>query len=94
MAFCKNCGAEIDEKAVVCVHCGVATNVGEEKAVNDSGSGGWGVLGFFFPIVGLILYLVWKDNKPKTAKMIGKWALIGFIVNLVLAVFQVMAMME
>ena len=24
--FCSNCGKEIDEKAVVCVHCGCATN--------------------------------------------------------------------
>ena len=34
--FCKNCGKEIDEKAVICVHCGVATNgsvVGEKSFV-------------------------------------------------------------
>lgn len=24
--FCKNCGKEIDDKAVVCIHCGVATD--------------------------------------------------------------------
>lgn len=24
--FCTNCGAQIDDKAVVCVHCGVATH--------------------------------------------------------------------
>ncbi len=24
--FCSNCGKEIDDKAVVCVHCGVQTN--------------------------------------------------------------------
>lgn len=23
--FCSNCGAQIDDKAVICVHCGVAT---------------------------------------------------------------------
>ena len=23
--YCKNCGKEIDDKAVICVHCGVAT---------------------------------------------------------------------
>lgn len=23
--FCKNCGKQIDDKAVICVHCGVAT---------------------------------------------------------------------
>ncbi len=24
--FCKNCGKEIDDKAAVCIHCGVAVN--------------------------------------------------------------------
>lgn len=24
--YCSNCGKEIDDKAVVCVHCGCATN--------------------------------------------------------------------
>ena len=23
--FCRNCGAQIDDKAVICVHCGVST---------------------------------------------------------------------
>ena len=41
---------------------------------------GWGVLGFFFPIVGLILFLVWHDDYPKRAKMCGKGALISVIV--------------
>lgn len=24
--FCKNCGKEIDDKAAVCIYCGVATH--------------------------------------------------------------------
>lgn len=52
-------------------------------AVNDSGSIGWGILGFFFPLVGLILFLVWKNTKPKCAKVAGMGALIGFCLNLV-----------
>jgi hypothetical protein len=30
--FCANCGAEIDDKAVVCVKCGVATTVKQQSA--------------------------------------------------------------
>ncbi len=33
----------------------------------DTGSFGWAVLGFCIPIVGLVLWLVWKNTKPKTA---------------------------
>ena len=42
-------------------------------------------LGFFVPVVGLVLYLVWKDQTPLKAKSAGKGALIGFIVELVLS---------
>lgn len=44
---------------------------------------------FFFPIVGLILYLVWKNQKPRCAHAIGKWALIGFVANIVLTIIGI-----
>lgn len=47
----------------------------------DTGSMGWGVLGFFLPLVGLILFLVWQSERPNDAKMAGKGALIGVIVS-------------
>ncbi|WP_330400785.1 hypothetical protein [Lacrimispora amygdalina] len=65
----------IDDKAVVCPHCGVA----QVPQVVDNGGFGWGILGCCIPIVGLILFLVWKDSKPKTAKAAGLGALISVI---------------
>lgn len=41
----------------------------------------WAVLGFFFPLIGLILYLVWYDDRRERANLAGKGALIGVIVN-------------
>lgn len=29
MAFCRSCGKEIDDRAVICVHCGVQTDKAE-----------------------------------------------------------------
>lgn len=78
MAYCKNCGAEIQDQAVVCPYCGVAQET--KPAVVDNGGFGWGLLGFCIPLVGLILYLVWKDEKPRTAKAAGKGALISVII--------------
>ena len=49
----------------------------------DAPSGGYAVLGFFIPVVGLILYLVWKDQTPLRARSAGKGALIGVIVGVV-----------
>ena len=54
----------------------------QQAAPVDNGSFGWAVLGFCFPIVGLILYLVWKSNKPISAKKAGIGALVGFCLNL------------
>lgn len=52
------------------------------QAPVDSGSFGWAFLGFCFPLVGLILFLVWKGNKPLTAKRAGVGALVGFCLSL------------
>lgn len=55
-------------------------NQDTSRSLSDAPSGGYAVLCFFFPVVGLILYLVWKDQFPMRAKSCGKGALIGVIV--------------
>ncbi len=42
------------------------------------------IVSFCFPIVGLILYFVWKQEKPKSANDVCKFAAIGFGVGVVL----------
>ena len=59
---------------------------------NDVPSAGFNALAFFFPVVGLILYLVWRDSTPKKAKAIGKWALISVIVGVVLYILMIIGM--
>ena len=68
--YCPNCGEQIDDKAVVCPKCGVP--VKNTVAPDDAPSTGFAVLGFLFPIIGLILYLVWKSERPLRAKSVGK----------------------
>jgi hypothetical protein len=46
----------------------------------ESGAFGWGFLGFVIPLVGLILYLIWKDTKPKCSKAAGIGAIIKLAV--------------
>lgn len=92
MKYCKNCGKEIDDAAVICPNCGVQQEKMQSDVV-DSGSIGWGALGCCIPVVGLILFLVWKDQKPKTAKMAGIGALISVagvaLFYIVIAIFGV-----
>lgn len=85
MKFCSHCGAQIDEQATVCIHCGVATNSAPCDA-QDAPSIGFAILGFFIPLVGLILYLIWKDKTPQKAKSCGKGALIGVCVKVACSV--------
>lgn len=55
----------------------------------DSGSFGWAVLGFFIPIAGLILYLVWRTEKPLSARRAGIGALVSVIVGAVFTVLLI-----
>lgn len=59
-----------------------------QPVANDNGSFGWAVLGFFFPLVGLILFLVWKDSKPLSSKKAGIGALVSFILGVVLFILM------
>lgn len=91
MKYCTHCGKEIDDAAVICVHCGAAVTPMQQPTVpatDDAPSGGFAVLGFFFPIIGLILYLCWKDQQPLKAKSCGKGALIGVIVAVALSILS------
>lgn len=51
---------------------------------NDTEENGflWGVLGFFFPLVGFILYFALKSSRPIGAKASGLGAGISLIVFL------------
>lgn len=40
----------------------------------------WGVFGFFIPIAGLVLYLVWRFERIND----GKYALIGAIIGAII----------
>ena len=50
----------------------------EEK----KGNFGWAILGFLIPLVGLILFIVWKDKRKGDSKYAGIGALVGFILSL------------
>ncbi len=88
MKFCQKCGKEILEEAVICPNCGCATGTQSvtTSSSSDTGSAMWTFLGFFVPIIGLVLYLIWKDTRPNDAKNAGKGALIGFIVSIAFSI--------
>lgn len=86
MPFCRNCGNQIDEGAAVCVKCGCATEKMNENKAAEIPDFIWGILGFFVPIAGLILWILWKDEKPSAAKGAGIGALISTAVSVLFVI--------
>ena len=85
--FCSYCGKEIMAQAIICPHCGCAVAASPEV---DIPSTGLNVLSFFIPLVGLILYCVHQNKTPRKARAIGKWALIGFGVDMFVSILLYM----
>lgn len=84
MKYCANCGNEVNVGADVCLSCGKSLRSSQQAThSDDTGSIGWGILGFCIPIVGLILFLVWHKDKPLNSKAAGVGALIGFIIGFI-----------
>lgn len=58
---------------------------------NEKGSVGWWFLGFFFPLIGLILFLVWRKDRRGDARKAGFGALTGTILQIVFSILLVIA---
>lgn len=83
--YCSNCGAEINDNAVVCVKCGCAVNRPVPPVINGS-SKDWLVtllLCFFVGYLGIHRFYVGKTGtgiaQLLTCGGCGIWALIDFI---------------
>lgn len=91
--FCKNCGKEIDDKASVCIYCGVATEEKTEtavKRVNAFGIAGFVVslvslyLGIYFciaSVVGLVLSIVGMVQAKKCR--LNGFAIAGLVLGII-----------
>ncbi len=87
--YCAKCGKEIADTAVKCAHCGAV----QPAKADQIDKGSWW-LSFFFPLVGAILYYVWKPTKPNQAKQANKaslmgcgtWLVLGIILRFVLRI--------
>lgn len=89
--FCKNCGQEIDDKAVVCPHCGVAVYstgpapVPAQPVQDDSNP--IAVVGFvcsfLIPIVGLICSIIGLTKANKEGRKYKGLAIAGIVISVI-----------
>lgn len=93
MSYCGNCGEKIEADQDVCLHCGSMVNNSykqtKKPVYEDNGGFGYGLLGFCIPLAGLILFLIWNTDKPKSAKAAGLGALFSVIATIVLSIIFV-----
>ncbi|MBR4830186.1 MAG: zinc ribbon domain-containing protein [Bacilli bacterium] len=94
--FCGNCGTKLKDGK--CPKCDKKVEKKTEKVkaekvvtkktevVNEKANFAWAVLGFCVPVVGLILFLVFKNSRKDLSKKAGIGALIGFIKNVIVII--------
>lgn len=90
---CTNCGQAVDSTTNYCPNCGndtfqeivndrESTNRSQPKRAEVDQAGCLVVfLSFIFPPLGLVLFLVWMNTRPNSAKSVGIAALIGFLLH-------------
>lgn len=83
--YCKYCGYQNNDDNYFCTSCGAAireteTTVAKSKDTDKSMRTALSVLGFLFPLIGLICWIAMLNSDPAKAKAAGKGALWGAIV--------------
>jgi uncharacterized membrane protein YvbJ len=91
--YCSKCGKIIPDNSAFCSECGNVTAANAQQPANFSQNfNGYSqpiiqdtpntlanIASCCFPVVGLVLYLVWKDTKPQSASSVCKWTVGGLI---------------
>jgi len=84
--FCAKCGAEMGEGVEFCPKCGTRAGT----AAGDDAVGPLGIVLFCLPLIGAIMYFVWKEDKPKKAQTACYLALGGTVLGIMLQVIASM----
>lgn len=88
--YCKNCGHEISKTDLFCASCGQRLSpepTQNAKPRTRDGNIAFGVISFFIPIAGLILFICWRKEYPKNSKYSGIGAIIGGVVQILFYIF-------
>jgi len=86
--FCPNCGSRVSDYSTDYSYKSNSTRnyssptSSHKTYESEATAAALGILGFFVPLVGLILFIIWKDTNPKYSKAAGIGALISAIMQL------------
>lgn len=82
--FCNNCGESVAAQAEICPKCGVRV---KNEVAEDKPNWAVNIISLCcVPLVGIILFFVWKNEKPVAAKSALIFALIPTVLIIVVYV--------
>ena len=88
MIFCRHCGKEIMDEAVICPGCGCSVQTANSTQiveVDKSVSAGWVILSLLFPLVGGIYFFAAIKLVPRALRsVLSLQSFLGLLVSLVL----------
>ncbi len=87
--FCMNCGAMLKNANNYQNNYNYNNNQSSDVLARDEYSILWGILGFFIPMAGLILFIAWHKDRPKSGRYAGVGALLRVILTIILIIFLV-----
>lgn len=82
MKYCDKCGQKLADNSKFCPNCGKRFNCSNQE--NNTTVIICAIVGLLFPLIGAILYYVFKNSDIKAAKTANTCAWIGFLVQLLI----------
>lgn len=80
MKFCRHCGKEVLDEAIICPGCGCSIQVSNNVNVDNSISIGLVIVSILIPLFGIIYWPINAKTRPKCAEACGIAALISWAV--------------
>lgn len=90
MKQCPSCNKFSPNDSKFCTSCGNNITSTSIYVADDQPNFGYALLGFLAPIVGFVLYFLWKDQTPNQAKSWLKGAITSVIFSVVLVLLYIL----
>ena len=85
--YCSACKKYVPDGSQECPYCKSKRFTPyapyQQNKSNDESSAGFAILSFLIPIIGIVLYFVWKNDYPKKASSCIKGAVISIVLSVI-----------
>lgn len=85
--ICRQCGKNTDGDADICLDCENDLQAEAADEREDVSVGRIGILFMAFPILGFLMYFIWRSTKPEKAKTAGYLGLFGAGLGFIVGIF-------